>query len=415
MTARLYCGEATAILKTLPADSIQCCVTSPPYWGLRDYGTGVWVGGKASCDHVSKRGSQGSRGVRASRKFALNQIYKQTCRKCGAGRVDQQLGLEPTPDEYVKKIVETFREVRRVLREDGVLWLNLGDCYATGAGKVGEAPGGGEQGARWRGDVDRIRDKKRGYRGSRLPGASGKHMSQVKAMGPLTQPNRMPIAGLKPKDLVMIPARVALAMQADGWYVRSDVIWNKPNPMPESVGDRPTKSHEYLFLLTKNEQYYYDAGAIAEPAGYAHEARWDPGTDGLGGEDRKTGRSTRRFSSGNLKRKAGADRGCPEGSGSNVCGNVPWEGITRNARSVWTIPTKPYPGAHFATFPDELARRCIVAGSRPGDTILDPFGGSGTVASVATGTGRNAVYIDLNPAYLELAQQRIGPMLCEVA
>ena len=279
-------------------------------------------------------------------------------------------------------MVEVFAAVRRVLRDDGVLWLNLGDTYATGGGKVGECPGGGQQGERWKGNG----------RGVHTPEHSGKHGPVCEAMGPLTQPNRMPIAGLKPKDLCMIPARVALALQADGWWLRSDVIWAKPNPMPESVTDRPTRSHEYLFLLTKSERYYYDAQAIAETAETAGQPikmadGWDTGEGGHGSFHRN---------------------GREKGKTNGVV-----QATTRNARSVWTIATQPYPQAHFATFPVELARRCILAGSKPGDTVLDPFGGSGTVAQVATGNGRNSIYIDLNPKYLELARQRIGPMLVD--
>lgn len=193
-------GDCLDRLRELPDESVHCCVTSPPYWGLRDYGC--------------------------------------------AG----QIGLEKTPQEYVAKMVEVFSEVRRVLRDDGTCWVNLGDCYATGAGRVGACPGGGERGAKWA-----------GYRGDRDkdPKATG--------IGPMTQPNRMPLPGLKPKDLVGIPWRVAFALQADGWYLRSDIIWHKPSPMPESVTDRPTKSHEYIFMLSKSERYAYDAEAIKEP------------------------------------------------------------------------------------------------------------------------------------------------------
>ena len=280
---------------------MRCCVTSPPYWGLRDYG------------------------------------------------VAGQLGLEKTPEEYVAKMVAVFREVRRVLAEDGTLWLNLGDSYAAN----------------------------RSYQVT-----DSKHIPVGN-----TTASSVP-DGLKSKDLVGIPWRVAFALQADGWYLRSDIIWAKPNPMPESVTDRPTKSHEYLFLLSKAERYYYDAAAIAEPAINAGLTIHINGNDGMdAGYD------------GNRTRD-GFRRGVTIGD-------------TRNARSVWTIATQPYPEAHFATFPEELARRCIVAGSKAGDAVLDPFGGSGTVAAVAVGNGREAWHIDLNPTYLEMAQRRIGPMFCE--
>lgn len=250
--AEIRCGDALTELRLIPDASVRCCVTSPPYWGLRDYG------------------------------------------------VAGQLGLESTPEEYISRMVEVFREVRGALAADGTLWLNLGDSYATGAGKVGECPGGGDnlRGA----DGDRIRDEKRGYRGDRLPNGRGDHPAILRqktratrdgthagkhtamaALGPMTQPNRLPLPGLKAKDLIGIPWRVALALQADGWYLRADIIWHKTNPMPESVRDRPTKAHEYLFLFSKSERYFYDADAICEPAGYAHEAHLDPGTNGLGG------------------------------------------------------------------------------------------------------------------------------------
>ena len=295
-------GDALACLRKLPDESVNCCVTSPPYWGLRDYG------------------------------------------------VPGQLGLERTPEEYVARLVEVFREVRRVLRADGTLWLNLGDSYATGGGKVGDCPGGGKQGARYRGDH----------------GSDPKS----KAIGPQTQPNRMPIAGLKPKDLVGIPWRVAFALQADGWYLRSDIIWHKPNPMPESVTDRPTKAHEYLFLLSRSKSYYYDAAAIAEP--YARLWGSNNGGSMATGYDEKV-------RIGGHSRKVPYPVPKPEG---------------RNRRSVWTIATKPFKGAHFATFPPKLIEPCILAGCpREGkrcdcdDLILTPRG-SGPVNDPTLLTGR---------------------------
>ena len=300
----LYNCDARTI--PLPDASVQCCVTSPPYWGLRDYGT------------------------------------------------DDQLGLEATPEEYVANMVEVFREVRRVLANDGTLWLNLGDCYATGAGKVGDCPGGGAQGEGWQ---DR--------------GGSG------------TQPNRMPQEGLKPKDLVGIPWRVAFALQADGWWLRSDIIWHKPNPMPESVTDRPTKAHEYLFLLSKSASYFYDAEAIAE------NGTFEPGT---------------------RRRAFTAPRAQAMGrqpSGNEVSGWVVESG-KRNKRSVWTVPTQPYPGAHFAVFPPALIKPCILAGCPEGGPVLDPFGGAGTTAFVAKELGRKAVGCDLSADYLGLARGRLA-------
>jgi DNA modification methylase len=270
-------------------------------------------------------------------------------------RVDKQIGLESSPEQYVAKLVDVFREVRRVLRKDGTLWLNIGDSYNGSGGAGGDYAAGG------------LKDGQ-----PRYPGRS--------------------IASLKPKDLMMIPARVALALQSDGWWLRSDIIWAKPNPMPESVTDRPTKAHEYIFLLTKAARYYYDADAIRQPQKEASLARATRGWDG------------------------DTDRDYPNGPQSHIdkyFGKSPEEASTlpgANVRSVWTIATSGYKGAHFATFPEELVRRCVLAGSKLDDTILDPFGGSGTVGYVASGLGRNAILIDLNPEYIEMARARM-PLL----
>lgn len=328
-------GDAKEVLCTLPDQSVQCCVTSPPYWGLRDYG------------------------------------------------VNGQIGLEETPEAYVARLIEIFQGVRRILRNDGTLWLNLGDSYATGAGNVGDCLGGGEQGERWKG-IDH-------HKGRRQKGVRAK-------LGPKVQPNRLPIPGLKPKDLVGIPWMVAFALRSDGWYLRSDIIWSKPNPMPESVRDRPTKSHEYLFLLSKSRRYYYDAEAIAEPqVEYERKRRLRERAQGLDTKYRiasegKTGLGPqgKNGTIKNAKRK----------------GELAVKG-TRNRRTVWTITTKPYPGAHFAVFPEELITPCILAGSRKKDTILDPFAGSGTTLMVSRKLGRSAIGIDINPEYKKLAKKRI--------
>jgi len=340
----IHRSDALTALRTMPDASVHCCVTSPPYWGLRDYGA------------------------------------------------PGQLGLEPTPEEYVARLVDVFREVRRVLRDDGTLWLNLGDSYATGAGKVGERPGGGAQGDAWLGSTSSGQDPKR---------------SAPRPRGPTTQPNRMPLAGLKPKDLVGIPWRVAFALQADGWYLRQDIIWHKPNPMPESVTDRPTKAHEYVFLLTKSATYFYDADAIAEPATYAHEAKYDNGENGHGGgvSHKGQGSSTRKFRKtdkqrGHGRRHAGFNDRWDAMEKAEQCSGI------RNRRSVWTIATKPYPEAHFATFPPELPELCIRAGCPEGGTVLDPFAGSGTTLWVAKENGRDGVGIELSADYCRLAARR---------
>ena len=370
----IWQGDCRSVLAELPDESVHCVVTSPPYWGLRDYG----VGG--------------------------------------------QLGLEPTPEEYVANMVGVFREVRRVLRNDGTLWLNLGDSYATGAGSVGDRPGGGKQGDAWN-----------GHRGSR--GGSSKQPHTGNAIGPATQPNRLPLPGLKAKDLVGIPWRVAFALQADGWYLRSDIIWAKPNPMPESVTDRPTKSHEYLFLLSRSPRYYYDAEAVKEPsigttahltgAGllvpgqtpqggnrqrYKMPDGWDTGAGGHGSyhrNGREKGappdkqRASAAASSAATERRMGGfnDRW----DASEASGAAP---LGRNLRTVWTIATQPYPGAHFATFPAKLAEPCIKAGCLEGGVVLDPFAGSGTTGMVAQSLSRRAVLIDLNGDYLLQAMKR---------
>jgi DNA modification methylase len=293
---RILQGDCRDVLATLLPASVQCCVTSPPYYGLRDYG------------------------------------------------VAGQIGLEPSPAEYVAEMVAVFAAVRRVLLDDGCVFLNLGDSYAAG----GMGPG------------------------------SGKQLTNVGA----NIPRKVAPVGFKPKDLLGIPWMVASALRADGWYLRSDIIWHKPNPMPESVTDRPTSAHEHVFLLTKNSRYFYNADAIAEQSDYPGDNR------ALRTDARKA-----------------ADPMCADG-GSRARTGKP-TGDTRNARNVWTIATQPYSGAHFATMPPELAERCVKAGSKTGDTILDPFSGAGTTALVASRLGRNAIGIELNPAYAKLAENRV--------
>lgn len=352
MSGRLiiHTGDALTVLSTLPSDTVHCCVTSPPYWGLRDYG------------------------------------------------VDGQMGLERKPEEYVAGMVRVFGEVRRVLRDDGTLWLNIGDSYATGAGKVGDCPGGGAQGDRFKAmwAHPQVPDGKNGSAGI-----------------PTFQPNRMPLDGLKAKDLVGIPWMLAFALRADGWYLRSDIIWHKPNPMPESVRDRPTKAHEYLFLMSKSERYYYDADAIAE---YCSEARAYKTPDGWDTSQRSHGSF---HADGRERGRTGYVRAekpdKQRGHGRRHDGfNDRWDHMKRteqcsgkrNKRDVWTVATKPYSQAHFATFPPDLVKPCVLAGCPEGGTVLDPFGGSGTTGEVALSLGRMAVLIELNPEYVKLADDR---------
>ena len=331
MTVRILTGDCLDVLKTLADESVQCCVTSPPYYGLRDYGTAEWEGGEEGCDHKGPpvRTQAGFNARYFGKEFASDkqgderEPMGQTCGKCGARRVDSQIGLEATPDAYVAKLVEVFREVRRVLRDDGTLWLNLGDSYA--ANRTYQVPDG-----KW---VDVGNSKS-----STVP------------------------SGLKPKDLIGIPWRVAFALQADGWYLRSDIIWHKPNPMPESVTDRCTKAHEYLFLLSKSERYYFDAAAIAEDAQpYARPNCTGPRYEAPG-QTPNSGRTA--------------------------------TGDTRNRRSVWTVATQPFSEAHFATFPPALIEPCILAGCPPAgkrcdcDKIISTPTGSGDIDDPSMLTGR---------------------------
>lgn len=398
-------GDALAVLKTLPEGSVNCCVTSPPYFGLRDYGTGTWEGGSAGCDHKhppfgGPLESSTLVGTHHREGFGPDGQYRQRCGKCGARRVDAQLGLEATPDEYVERMVEIFREVRRVLRSDATLWLNLGDSYSGSGVNDGTVSPGLSKAA------------KRGHP-VRRPGATARWNCP-----------------LKPKDMVGIPWRVAFALQADGWWLRRDLIWHKPNPMPESVTDRPTSAHEYLFILAKSQRYYYDGDAIAEPLqsgasdlrkmaeslpriGGKHKELDDPLNKASGltnvGRKRAVGG---RIRSGNLQRDIplnGNRRGIRD---NHIGRGVPWEDVTgtRNARSVWTIATTPFSGAHFATFPEALVEPCIMAGCPAGGVVLDPFMGSGTVAAVAMRLDRHFLGIDLNADYIRMAEHRLAPL-----
>ena len=390
MTVRILTGDCRDLLATLRDESVRCVVTSPPYWGLRDYGT------------------------------------------------TGQIGLERTPGEYIESMVGVFRDVRRVLAKDGTLWLNMGDSYCT-------SPNSGT-----------------GWESSTLTKPNGRprsaQIAQLASMRGTLSAER-DVAGLKPKDLVMMPARLALALQADGWYLRQDIVWHKPNPMPESVTDRCTKAHEYVFLLSRSERYFYDGDAIREElSGTAHgrggrdvpanwnqngfDARdrehgertarnnwktpdgWDTSKgDGAHGTIHKDGREKGKKRSGNKERKAASERGVPvDTNGSTngaVAGSVPWEdsGNGRNKRSVWTVPSQPFKEAHFATFPPALIEPCILAGSAKGDTVLDPFGGAGTTGLVADRLGRNAILLELNPEYAAMAERRIkgdSPLFAEV-
>lgn len=288
-------GDCLEVLKTLPDNYIQTCITSPPYWGLRDYG------------HAG------------------------------------QLGQETTIEQYVARIVEVFREVRRVLKDDGTLWLNLGDSYAGSPGS--------------------------------------------------------PVSGLKAKDLVGVPWRIAFALRADGWFLRQDIVWAKSNPMPESVVDRCTKAHEYIFLMSKSPRYYFDHEAIKEPAICgAKGSQFHTGKAGL----HQLGRAQ--------KVRPSKKKGEFQAKGEPLPGQLPFRAIRdmRNKRSVWHVSTKPYKGAHFATFPPDLIEPCVLAGAAPGEIVLDPFFGAGTTGLVALKNNRRYVGIEINPEYIALAEKRLN-------
>lgn len=301
MNYSLHLGDCLESMRGMADQSVHCCVTSPPYFGLRDYG------------------------------------------------MDGQLGLEQTPAEFVAALVGVFREVKRVLRDDGTLWLNLGDSYSSGGRKYRDS------------------DKKLAARGMGV----------------------RPDDGAKPKDLLGIPWRVAIALQDDGWYLRQDIIWHKPNSMPESVKDRCARSHEYIFLLSKSERYHFDHEAIKEPA--------------VGGNS-TVASSFKRSAS----QRAQVIPGQSAGTHREGRDDARYSGELRNRRSVWSVPTRAFKDAHFATFPADLIEPCIKAGCPVGGVVLDPFGGSGTTAGVALAYGRKAVLCELNPEYAELVPARIA-------
>jgi len=470
---KVYLGDCRETLKEIENESVHTCITSPPYWGLRDYGTAEWVGGDPDCPHmrttkIGKNPSTGHKAMFEQGNVVGDAIFKNECPICGAKRKDSQLGLEDTPEEYVENLVTVFKEVKRVLRDDGTVWLNLGDSYNTT--QAGNKTWGSGVGAN------------KHYKDGSIPKKRN-----------LTQ-------GLKQKDLVGIPWRVAFALQADGWYLRQDIIWHKPNPMPESVRDRCTKAHEYIFLLSKNARYYFDHEAIKEDLAESSKIRLNEDIENQKGSDRVLGKSN-----GNMKAVGGnkshgkyknqeteaknrqglhANRGdklievregLPEQSvlveflrsrvnaktladntdipltkiehwfrrdktGFSYPSIEDWKKVRefiddfsnefyeidkglsefdlktdevvvnpkRNKRSVWTVTTKPFKGAHFATFPMDLIEPCVLAGCPKGGVVLDPFGGSGTTAQVADGFNRDAILCELSEDYVKIIKERMN-------
>lgn len=351
MTTTIHHGDALTVLRSLPDESVQCVVTSPPYFGLRDYGVAGQLGLEARPD-------------------CLGWATGAPCGEC-----------------YLCRMLAVMREVRRVLRRDGTLFLNMGDSYV--ASVCGIKSGG-------------------------VSGASGLHgVSSTKYRKTLASGHGQAVdktrCGLKPKNLIGMPWRLALAMQADGWWLRSDVIWHKPNPMPSSVKDRPTVAHEYLFLLTKSGRYHYDHEAVQEPSAGPADAprnRWDTKTNEIPGQKPQK-RTTRHKVPGGWDTGPGGHGAFHrEGRGDPEYRETP-DVSTRSLRSVWSIPTYPYPDAHFATFPPGLVRPCILAGCPVGGVVLDPFCGSGTTGLVARQLGREFIGVELNPDYIRMAVRRI--------
>lgn len=352
-------GDCMEVLKTLQDKSVNCIVTSPPYYGLRDYGTGLWVGGDAECPHrrISKYSDKTITG-HAQKELAGNvgdDIYKTVCPLCGAVRIDKQIGLEETPEGYIEKLVSVFRECKRVLNDEGTLWINIGDSYNQNTQQATKKQG------------NEYFNKNRPSREQTI------------------LPKRKMSGSCKQKDLIGIPWMLAFALRTDGWYLRQDIIWHKPNPMPESVKDRCTKSHEYIFLLSKQPHYYFNHEAIQE------ESKW-------GGIDRRTDKGRIEYY---------GERASDEARDSNAQNAFVHITEKRNKRDVWSVPTKPVKQAHFATFPEDLIEPCILAGCPIGGTVLDPFCGSGTTGIVSVRNERDFIGIELNAEYAEMSVRRI--------
>ena len=350
---KVYFGDCRESMRQMAKEGVkvQMCVTSPPYYGLRDYGTAEWVGGDNSCEHeglvISNNRNFIDEGGRGSNKKAIS---SGNCLKCGAIRKDSQIGNEQTPQEFIDNLVEVFACVWDILVDDGTLWVNLGDSYYN------YRPGKGQA----------LSKQSVANTNQDLPQVCARRGNKLE--------------GYKEKDLMGMPWRLAFALQDFGWYLRQDIIWHKPNPMPESVTDRCTKSHEYIFLLTKNQKYYFDHESIKEPATTKSEGIRFGGNKYGDNDDPKY---------------------------ATKSGNVSKEYEKANKRDVWSVPVKPYSGAHFAVYPEELIEPCILAGSKVGDIVLDPFFGSGTTGQVAQNLGRKWIGCELNKEYETLQNQRL--------
>jgi DNA modification methylase len=350
---QIQCTDALTGLRLLPKECVHTSISSPPYYAMRDYGVAP-----LEWPEVTYQTLGGT-------------IHVPAMTSC--------LGLEPTPEAFIGHLVLIYREVWRVLRKDGTVWLNIGDSYTGNGAAYG--------------------DQKSTLQGRKQKGTMG--ASRVKKQG----------RGLKPKDLIGIPWMLAFALRADGWYLRQDVIWSKPNAMPESVRDRCTKAHEYIFLLSKSRKYYFDQAAIAPPVLHDPEHvrnNWDGKTYEVPGQtpQKRKGRK-----SGNKGRKKPEERGAPAGTGKNVDSHIPWEGATANKRSVWNVATIAYPGAHFATFPPELIRPCILAGCPMDGVVLEIFSGAGTTAMEARVHDRNFIAMEPSMEYVNLSKKRLHERL----
>jgi len=354
--------NANALSIPLANKSVHTIVTSPPYYGLRDYGTATWQGGDPECDHKEKTarndgGRVNTSGFHGSAKDDSDKgemNYRNVCPRCGAIRIDEQIGLEVTPDAYIANLVEVFRECNRILRDDGTLWVNIGDSYTSMKSRYSQ----------------------------KAQSLNGGKSQDNEFQGNKTDLYHHPELGLKDKDLIGIPWMLAFALRADGWYLRQDIIWAKPNPMPESVKDRCTKSHEYIFLLSKSAKYYYDNEAVKEKGvmeSSGSDQRDTSETHGLGGGNSGINDAKRRMK---LELQSNGY-------------------VMRNKRDVWTVTTKPYKGAHYATFNPDLIKPCILAGAPEGGIVFDPFVGSGTTVATAIQLGRKGIGIDLSYKYLQ--------------